>query len=309
MEGFAGYGFPRSHATAFARLAYETAYLRTHHLVAFACARLNAQPGGFYSPGVIVGDARRYGVVILGPDLARSAYDCTIERRGGDLAVRLGLRYVRGLAEASGAALAAERDRVGAFRDLADLCRRAHAALTPDAVTALIAAGACDAWGVARRQLMWALPATWRGATGLALPVAPVALPEETPLERLAGEGWATGLPVGGSPVAPHRDALATMGAVTVAALARLPTGVMATLAGQVVVMQAPPTAKGVMFLSIEDETGLGNAVLTPEILRQYRAALHAAPIVLVTGPVRRKGPVVSIQATEIVPWWPDAAA
>ena len=85
-------------------------------------------------------------------------------------------------------------------------------------------------------------------------------------------------------------------------------SGITATLAGRVVVMQAPPTAKGVMFLSLEDETGLGNAVLAPEILRRYRAALHAAPIVLVTGPVRRKGPVVSIQAVEIVPWWPDAA-
>ena len=131
---------PRSHATAFARLAYETAFLRAHHLVAFVCARLNAQPGGFYAPSVIVGDARRHGVAILGPDLARSAYDCTIERRDGGLAVRLGLRYVRGLAEASGAALVAARGEGGPFRDLADLCRRAHAALTPGAVTALIAA-------------------------------------------------------------------------------------------------------------------------------------------------------------------------
>jgi error-prone DNA polymerase len=165
--------------------------------------------------------------------------------------------------------------------------------------------GACDGWGAARRQLIWALPATWRGATRLDLPIAPVALPEATSMEQLAGEGWATGLPVGGNPVAPHRAALAALGAVTVAALEQLPTGVTATLAGQVVVMQAPPTAKGVMFLSLEDETGLGNAVLTPEILGRYRAALHAAPIVLVTGPVRRKGPVTSIQVAEVAPWWP----
>jgi error-prone DNA polymerase len=117
IEAFAGYGFPRSHAVAFARLAYETAWLKAHHPAAFYCARLNAQPGGFYAPGVVVGDARRHGIAVRGPDLARSAYDCTLERAaGGDLAVRLGLCYVRGLAETTGTARAAECARRGPFR-------------------------------------------------------------------------------------------------------------------------------------------------------------------------------------------------
>ncbi len=178
IEGFAGYGFPRSHASAFARLAYETAYLKAHYPAPFFCARLNAQPGGFYHPSVVVGDARRHGVPILGPDLARSGYDCALEHEAGNatddasrrLAVRLGLRYVRGLADATGRALVAERERGGLFRDLPDLCRRGRGSLHPDAVAALIAAGACDGWGLPRRQLLWALPATWRGATGLPLP-------------------------------------------------------------------------------------------------------------------------------------------
>jgi error-prone DNA polymerase len=305
VEAFSGYGFPRSHAVAFARLAYETMFLRTHHLVCFVAARLNAQPGGFYSPRVIVGDARRHGVTVLGPDLSRSDYDCSVERQGDRLVVRLGLRYVRKLAKVTGTAVVAERERGGPFRDLADLCLRAHAFLSPKAITALIASGACDGWGKPRRHLLWALPAAWKEARGLALPVASVELPPESPPERLAGEIWATGLPIGGSPVALHRAALASLGAVTAAGLENLPTGVTAILAGQVAVMQSPPTAKGVMFLSVEDETGLGNAVLTTEVLRHYRAALHAGPLVLLTGTVRRKGPVVSLQVIEVAPWWP----
>jgi len=304
IEAFAGYGFPRSHATAFARLAYETAYLKAHHPAAFYCARLNAQPGGFYAPGVVVGDARRHGIAILGPDLARSAYDCTLEGGAGDdLAVRLGLRYVRGLAATIGAALVAECESRGPFRDLGDLCRRGRGFLTPEVVAALIAAGACDGWGVGRRALLWALPSTWRGATGLPLPPAPVALPPETPPERAAGEGWATGLPLGQHLVATQRAALAARGVVPIAALDDLPAGRVATIAGRIPVLQQPPTAKGVVFLSLEDETGLGNAVLTPAIAKEYRAALHAAPIVLVTGPVRRKGAVTNIQVTMIEPW------
>jgi len=295
---------PRSHATAFARLAYETTWLKAHHPAAFYCARLNAQPGGFYAPGVVVGDARRHEIAILGPDLARSGYNCTLERMAdGDLAVRLGLRYVRGLAATTGAALVTECEARGPFRDLADLCRRGQGRLTPEVVAALIAAGACDGWGVSRRQLLWALPATWRGAAGLALPLAPLALPQETPLERAAGEGWATGVPLGQHPVATQRAALAARGVVPIAALDDLPAGRVATIAGCIAVLQQPPTAKGIVFLSVEDETSLGNAILTPDIAKQYRAALHAAPIVLVTGPVRRKGEVTSIEVSEVEPW------
>ncbi len=134
---------------------------------------------------MIAGNARRRGVAILRPDLARSDDTCTLE----DGAVRLGLRYVRGLAEATGAALVAERERGGPYRDLADLCRRGHPFLTPEAVTALIAAGACDGWRQARRQMLRALPATWRAATSLPLPTAQVPLPEEAELRSVSWTG------------------------------------------------------------------------------------------------------------------------
>ncbi|HEX6737586.1 MAG TPA: DNA polymerase III subunit alpha, partial [Vicinamibacteria bacterium] len=299
VEAYSGYGFPRSHATAFAHLAYETAWLKAHHPVAFYCARLNAQPGGFYPPYVIAGDARRHGVAILGPDLARSGYDCTVEAG----AVRLGLRYVRGLAEATGAALVTERARGGPYRDLADLCRRAHAFLTSEAVAALVAAGACDGWGADRRRLLWALPAAWRAASGLPLPVAPVALPAQTALERLVGEAWATGLALSGHPVATQRAALAARGVLTLAALARAPAGRRVTVAGRLAIVQSPPTAHGVVFVALEDETGLGNLVFSPAAARRCRAALHAAPLVLATGAVQRRGRVVSVQVADVEPW------
>lgn len=330
IEGFAGYGFPRSHATAFARLAYETAYLRRHHLACFVAARLNAQPGGFYYPSVIVGDARRHGVPILGPDLAASAYDCTIEESSEDtsergsarrtgaggkgkdrrgLVVRLGLRYVRGLADTIGQALVAERDRGGPFRDLADLCHRGRTFLAPDAIAALVAAGACDGWGVPRRQLLWALPATWQSATGLPLPVAAVPLPAPTLPERVAGEVWATGVPLTMHPLAPERAALARAGVLPIAVLSDMPAGQLVTVAGLAVVLQQPPTAKGVLFLSLEDETGLANAILAPAVARSQRAALFAAPILLVTGRVQRRGATTNLAVRTITPWTASGGA
>jgi len=306
IAAFAGYGFPRSHAVAFARLAYETCYLKAHHPTAFTCARLNAQPGGFYHPSVVIGDARRHGIAILRPDLAASAYDCTLEpdpaapRSEQWQAVRLGLRYVRGLAELSGTALVAVRDVGGPFRDLADLCRRAQPFLTPTAIATLIAAGACDGWGVARRQLLWALPAAWAGATGLALPPGPVALPPETAEERRVGESWATGITLGAHPVAAHRTALTARGVRALAALAAAPTGATVTVAGQLVILQRPPTAKGVAFVTLEDETGLGNLVLSPEVDLASRMALHAGPLVIATGRVQRRSGVVNMHVAHV---------
>ncbi len=311
IEGFAGYGFPRSHATAFARLAYETAYLKAHHPAPFYCARLNAQPGGFYHPAVIVGDARRHGIEILRPDLTASGHDCALERFVGAtdrgavdrLAVRLGLRYVRGLADVTGRALVAERARGGAFRDLADLCRRGRTFLTPEAVAALIVVGACDGWGVPRRQLLWALPVAWRSATGLPLPVAAVALPAETPAERAGSESWATGLPLTAHPVATQRAVLARAAVLPIAALAAIPEGVTVTVAGLAIVAQSPPTAHGVLFLSLEDETGLANAILAPEVARAQRATLFAGPILLAIGRVQRRGATTNLLVQAIAPW------
>ncbi len=170
-------------------------------------------------------------------------------------------------------------------------------------VAALIASGACDGWRIPRRQLLWALPATWRGARGLPLPVAPVTLPAPTPLETLAGEGWATGLPLTGHVAAGQRPALAARGILPLSALADLPEGATVIVAGRLAVLQRPPTAKGVAFVTLEDETGLGNLVLSPAVDVQYRAALHAGPLVVATGRVQRRAGVVNLQVASIEAW------
>jgi error-prone DNA polymerase len=175
--------------------------------------------------------------------------------------------------------------------------------LTPPMVAALIASGACDGWRIPRRQLLWALPATWRGARGLPLPVAPVTLPAPTPLETLAGEGWATGLPLTGHVAAGQRPALAARGILPLSALADLPEGATVIVAGRLAVLQRPPTAKGVAFVTLEDETGLGNLVLSPAVDVQYRAALHAGPLVVATGRVQRRAGVVNLQVASIEAW------
>lgn len=301
ITAFAGYGFPRAHAVAFARLAYETAWLKAHHPVAFYTARLNAQPGGFYPPSVIIGDARRHGVAVRGPDLARSAYDCTIE----DGTVRLGLRYVRGLAETTGRALVAERERRSPFRDLADLCRRGRAFLAPEMIATLVASGACDRWNQPRRRLLWQLPGAWRGAVGLAFPVSVVDLPPEDTLDRVAGETWATGIPLSAHPVATQRSALEARGVLPLAALADASAGRAVTVAGRLVVLQRPPTAHGVTFVTLEDETGLGNLVLSPAVDRRCRAALHATAVLVAAGTVQRRGLTVNVQVTGVMPWQP----
>ena len=237
---------PRSHATAFARLAYETAYLKAHHPAAFYCARLNAQPGGFYHPAVVVGDARRHGIAILGPDLGaeRLRLHPRTASASGAAAVRLGLRYVRGLAEANGRALVAERERGGPFHDLADLCRRGRAGLTPDTVAALIAAGACDGWG--RRPTPAPLGAPGHLARRHRAAAAGRPRCRSPPRRRSSGrpsEGWATGLPLTAHPLATQRAALTRAGILPIAALAEAREGATVAIAGLPVVAQQPPTA------------------------------------------------------------------
>ncbi|MFN8515182.1 MAG: hypothetical protein U0841_21880 [Chloroflexia bacterium] len=157
--------------------------------------------------------------------------------------------------------------------------------------------------GAPRRQLLWVLPATWRSATGLPLPVAPVPLPVETPPERVAAESWATGISLTAHPVAAIRPALDAVGVLSLAALSDAKEGAVVTVAGLAVVAQQPPTAKGVVFLSLEDETGLGSAILSPAVARSQRAALHAAPVLLATGRVQRRGATTSLLVQTIVPW------
>ncbi len=297
VQAFGGYAFPKSHATAFAVLVYRSAWLKRHYPAAFYCALLNQQPMGFWSPAVLVGDARRHGVRVLPVDIERSGERCTLEGK----AIRLGLNYVKGLGEAGVARiLSARRERP--FADLADFCRRTG--LPRDVVERLILAGAMDAWRVPRRQLLWQLGTLRYREEALPLPpvVARVDLPPVSRAEAVAVAYGLLGLPTGEHLLALYREALAREGVLTAAEVREAKPGARVRVAGLVAVYQAPPTARGVRFLTLEDETGLVDVVVRPEVHARYRRILEEAAVLIVTGVVQRREGTVSVLAETLHP-------
>jgi error-prone DNA polymerase len=293
INGFASFGFPKSHAAAFALLAYQSAWLRHHYPAEFLCALLNAQPMGFYPPASLVRDAQRRGVEVLPPDVNESADRCQIQ---GD-AVRVGLAYIKGVGEEPAKAFVQERARAGPFRGVVDLAQRAP--LDRPGLEALVASGACDSFGWPRRQLLWRLGLAPRsvsvGAGGLerqlALPLEPTTeipgLAEQTPWERMLADYRLTSLSVGIHPLEllrPHLPAEV----ITSIELAQLDNGTAVALAGLVVARQRPATANGVVFMLVEDEYDQVNLVVSPEVYDRYRALVRAEPLLLVRGRFER---------------------
>jgi error-prone DNA polymerase len=294
LAGFAGYGFCKSHAAAFALVAYQTLYLKAHFPAELTCALLNHQPMGYYSPAVIAGDARRHGVEVLGPDANRSRVECTLERGGPAPAVRLGLRYVHGLGEAWQGRIV-ERRGGRPFRDLADLCRRTR--LPKPVVDNLIRAGVLDAFGRARRDLLWELGGLDYPEEGLDLEalVDPVDLPALDQAERMAWEYELLGLTPGDQVMSLYRQELRAQGMLSSGELAERQDGLTVRVAGWVVVCQRPPTAKGHVFITLEDEEGLINLIVRPDVYERYRDALRHTPLVRVEGRLQREGDAMSV--------------
>ena len=288
LLGFASFGFPKSHAAAFALLAYQSAWLRHHHPAEFLCALLNAQPMGFYPPSSLVRDAQRHGIEVLPPDVNRSESKCRLE---GD-SVRVGLAYVKGVGEEPAEALVEERAQ-GPFRTVADLALRAP--LERPALEALVASGACDGFGWPRRQLLWRLGLAPRsvsaGARGvdrqLALPLEPQTeipeLAEQSAWELMLADYRGTSLSVGVHPLELLRPHLPAEVASSVD-LAGLPHGERVTIAGLVVARQRPATANGVVFMLLEDEHGQINLVVPPPVYDRHRAAVRGEPLLLARG-------------------------
>jgi error-prone DNA polymerase len=292
LVGFSGFGFPKSHAAAFALLAYQSAWLRHHHPAEFLCALLNQQPMGFYPPASLVRDAQKRGVEVLPPHVNASAAACTVV----DGAVRIGLGYIRSVGEAEAEAVVAEQPYAG----LDDLARRAPVGLA--ALEALVAAGACDAWADAgeghrraapkRRELLWRLGATPRGETvasgarQLALPLGPTAetpeLPGQTDWERMLADYRHTTLSVGVHPLELLRPHLPEV--VTSAELGEVPHGARIAVAGLAVARQRPATANGVVFMLLEDEHGQVNLIIPPAVYEAHRAVIRGEPLVLARG-------------------------
>jgi len=301
IEGFGEYGFPESHAASFALLVYVSAWIKCHAPAAFCCALLNSQPMGFYAPAQLVGDARRHGVEVRAVDVNRSDWDCTLEPRDGEQpALRLGLRRIKGFAHAAGARLVGAREE-GRYRDLADLARRAM--LGRAELDILAAAGALRGLAGNRHQAHWAaqgveesLPLFAEDEPCEALPL--LAQPSEG--EDLVADYARLGFTLGRHPLALLRARLRAMRCITAAELAERGQGRHARAAGLVVNRQRPSTAKGVVFMTLEDETGQVNVVVWPAVVERQRRALFGARLLTVSGVIQREGEVVHLVAGQV---------
>ena len=313
ITSFALYGFPESHAASFALIAYASAYLKCHYLAAFTAALLNNQPMGFYHPSTIVKDAQRHGLKMLPMDVTRSDWKCTLEPSAisRQPSVRLGLKYSRGLREPAGQALVRERS-LAPFASIQDLARRVPE-LRKDELTTLAEIGALNAVGIEnqniklhRRDALWQVERAvrWSGPLLDELPE----IDGESPLaamtdeERLVADFRATGLTVGPHPMQYRRAEMKRMGIYSASDLAHQPDGRRLRIGGCVIARQRPGTAKGMMFLSLEDETGIANAIVAPDLLQKNRVLLISERFLMVEGILQNQDNVIHIRAEKVSP-------
>ncbi len=329
INAFADYGFPESHAASFALIVYATAYLRHYYGAEYLCAMLNAQPMGFYSPGTLVEDAKRHGVVVRPIDITCSSWDHTLEmpndRDGshgdpnhsgpnhsdpnhGVPAVRLGFRLIRGLGHRAQQQLEQALQQ-GRFRDLHDFAARVP--LDRTALRHLAEAGVFDAWfpdappAQRRREALWALLAAARGTAGPLVPPRmqppPRVITAHTPVELTEADYRITGLSLAGHPMRHLRAVLAPNGIRTAHDLLRNGRDEERIgVAGLVICRQRPPTAKGFMFLTLEDETGMINVIVTPQRFEKDADTYSTAALVLIRGVLQVEGHVVNVRARTV---------
>jgi len=308
ITSFALYGFPESHAASFALIAYASAYFKVRYLAAFTCAILNNQPMGFYSPAVLVKDAQRHGLRIRPIDVQVSEWLCAIEHESnGERSLRMGLMYAKGLRQELGEALVASRRQSGPFRSAEDLTLRVPL-LNRKEHTLLARIGALNRLdGIDhRRDAVWAVEETVR-------PVGPLlksahGVSDTSPLrqmnieERLSADYSGTGLTVGQHPLHYRRQELRERKILTAIELRHRQDGDYVRTAGCVIARQRPGTAKGFIFLSMEDETGIANVIITPDLYERERVVVTRSKFVLVEGRLQNQDEVVHIKATHIQP-------
>jgi error-prone DNA polymerase len=324
ITSFALYGFPESHAASFALIAYSSAYLKCHYLAAFTAALLNNQPMGFYHPATLVKDAQRHGLKMLPMDVTRSDWKCTLEpaivNSRQTPSVRLGLNYARGLREPTAQALVRERS-LAAFTSVQDLTGRVPE-LRKDELTTLAEIGALNSVAARmvgreniigrdnrsskahRRDALWQVERAvrWPGPLLDELPETD----RESPLavmtdeERLVADFSATGLTVGPHPMQYRRAEMKSRGIYRACDLAQLPNGRRVRIGGCVIARQRPGTAKGMMFMSLEDETGIANAIFTPDLLQKNRVLLVSERFVMIEGILQNLDNVIHIRAEKV---------
>jgi error-prone DNA polymerase len=308
IEGFSGYGFPESHAASFALLVYASSWLKCHHPAAFLCGLLNSQPMGFYAPAQLIADARTHGVEVRPADVTVSDWDCVLEtpassadaRDGTGPAVRLGLCMVKGLGPEPARRIVTARLQAP-FVSVDDLARRVR--LDADTLRVLAAGGALKTLAGHRHQAHWQAAARRPDAM---LSDAPVheclpELPAPHEGQDIAADYASLGFTLGRHPLALLRRTLAAQRFLTAAELRRLPDRALARAAGIVTCRQRPGTASGVMFVTIEDETGLANVIVHRDLQEKQRHETLGATLLGIYGQVSREGEVMHLVARRLV--------
>ena len=317
IRGFGEYGFPESHAASFALLVYVSCWLKHHFPAVFCASIINSQPMGFYAPAQLVSDAKEHGVLVAGVDVNHSDWDCTLEPIVGhallkplerpELQLRLGLRMIRGLAEAMGQAVVAARGVGGAFCDLADFSRRTR--LGQAAITRLADAGALGSLAGDRRAAFWQALAQDRTAKDMSLFEAtgadkddplPETLQPMQPIEEVYADYETTGLSLRAHPVSFVRDQLDRLRVTSAIELKNLTDGRFVRVAGLVLLRQRPSTAKGITFVTLEDESGSMNLVLKPEIWEKFYKTARRSNAWLVHGVLENREGIVHVLAGRI---------
>src|SRR2546427_11182561 len=312
---FSEFGFPKSHAAAFGLLAYQSAWLRHYHPVEYYVALFNNQPMGFYSIDALGRDALRNGIEMRLPDINVSDVWCTVEGGGSGErgAVRIGLGFVRYGSEETATATVLEREQHGPFKSVGDFIRRAPPALKRTAIEALMWVGGCDGFGLTRRELLWQVglwlpPKAQRSSDGRGRRQLELALnhPHEhlrfrglAAHEQLLAEYATLGFSASGHPLSLVRDALPADLTLN-RDLENLKAGVKCQVAGLVVARQRPETAKGTVFLLVEDETGMTNVIVRTDVYDRYRAAVRGEPFVLVSGRLAKDDGTVNVLAEKV---------
>jgi error-prone DNA polymerase len=305
ISSFAMYGFPESHAASFALIAYASAYLKVHYLAAFACGLLNNQPMGFYSPAVLIKDAQRHGLRVRPIDVQRSEWLCTLEREpDGALSLRVGLNYIKGLRQSSADALLEARSRRGAFADVDDLARAAPEVNRKELV-ALARAGALNSVGNVehRRDGLWQVEQAGRPVGPLLRDASKSGTGDEKPLrrmttdERLVADYSGTGITTGPHPMAYQRAALRRNGILSAQELEGCACNRSVRVAGCVIARQRPGTAKGFVFLSLEDETGIVNVIIAPDVFEQNRLVVTRSRFLEIEGRLQNQDGVIHVKA------------
>ncbi len=313
IVGFSGFGFPKAHGAAFGLLAYQSTWLRVHYGPEFLTALLNEQPMGFYAPDTLVHEAQRRGIELAAPDVNASAVECTVEAITPVPRVRIGLGYVTGARKEEMEALVAARAEGGPFRSPADLASRAGAARP--ALEKLAWAGACDGLvdagkSLARRAALWQLGVTAPGEkvganTQLALPLEVPAAPELKALnawEGMVADYGSTGITLGRHPLELLRPTLPA-GTVTCRDLETLPHESPVRIGGLVVARQRPGTAKGIVFMLLEDELGTINVIVPPPLYDRKRLLVRSEPLLLAIGRLERlpiAGGAINVYARDL---------